>query len=96
MPSEQRLVLRTALSYNTRARQPSHLYRSQGSEEQKETTMVGALTGLRVIDSTHACWASSTMATAQSPVLGQHTDDILRRLGYDEATIATYHAEGVV
>jgi crotonobetainyl-CoA:carnitine CoA-transferase CaiB-like acyl-CoA transferase len=36
------------------------------------------------------------MATAQSPVLGQHTDDILRRLGYDEATIATYHAEGVV
>ena len=31
-----------------------------------------------------------------SPMLGQHTDDILRRLGYDEATIATYHAEGVI
>ena len=33
---------------------------------------------------------------APAPVLGQHTDDILRRLGYDETTIATYHAEGVV
>jgi len=31
-----------------------------------------------------------------SPMLGQHTDDILRRLGYDEATITTYHAAGVV
>ena len=31
-----------------------------------------------------------------SPLLGQHTDIILRHLGYDEATIATYRAEGVV
>ena len=33
---------------------------------------------------------------APAPMLGQHTNDILRRLGYDETTIATYHAEGVV
>jgi hypothetical protein len=26
----------------------------------------------------------------------QHIDDILRRLGYEETAIATYHAEGVV
>jgi crotonobetainyl-CoA:carnitine CoA-transferase CaiB-like acyl-CoA transferase len=31
-----------------------------------------------------------------SPTLGQHTDEILCHLGYDAATIATYHAEGVV
>lgn len=31
-----------------------------------------------------------------SPTLGQHTDEILGHLGYDTATIATYHAEGVV
>lgn len=31
-----------------------------------------------------------------APTLGQHTDEILRRLGYDEATLAQYHAEGVV
>jgi formyl-CoA transferase len=31
-----------------------------------------------------------------APVLGQHTDDILRRLGYDQATIAHYHDAGVV
>jgi formyl-CoA transferase len=31
-----------------------------------------------------------------APTLGQHTNDILRRLGYDEATMAQYHAEGVV
>jgi formyl-CoA transferase len=31
-----------------------------------------------------------------SPMLGQHTDAILRHLGYDEASIAQYHAEGVV
>jgi crotonobetainyl-CoA:carnitine CoA-transferase CaiB-like acyl-CoA transferase len=31
-----------------------------------------------------------------APTLGQHTDDILGRLGYDETTIAQYHAEGVV
>ena len=31
-----------------------------------------------------------------APVLGQHTDEILQRLGYDAATIAQYHAESVV
>jgi formyl-CoA transferase len=31
-----------------------------------------------------------------APTLSQHTDDILRTLGYDADTIATYHAEGVV
>ncbi len=31
-----------------------------------------------------------------APVLGQHTDEILQRLGYDAATIAQYHTEGVV
>jgi formyl-CoA transferase len=31
-----------------------------------------------------------------APLLGQHTDAILQRLGYDAATIAMYHAEGVV
>jgi formyl-CoA transferase len=31
-----------------------------------------------------------------APTLSQHTDEILRRLGYDEATLEQYHAEGVV
>jgi crotonobetainyl-CoA:carnitine CoA-transferase CaiB-like acyl-CoA transferase len=31
-----------------------------------------------------------------APILSQHTDEILRRLGYDEATLGQYHAEGVV
>jgi crotonobetainyl-CoA:carnitine CoA-transferase CaiB-like acyl-CoA transferase len=31
-----------------------------------------------------------------APTLGQHTDEILRRLHYDAATIATYRAAGVV
>lgn len=31
-----------------------------------------------------------------APILSQHTDAILQRLGYDAATIASYHAEGVV
>ena len=31
-----------------------------------------------------------------APVLSQHTDEILSRLGYDAATIAQYHEEGVV
>jgi formyl-CoA transferase len=31
-----------------------------------------------------------------APMLGQHTDHILRHLGYDETAIARYHAEGVV
>ena len=31
-----------------------------------------------------------------APTLGQHTEAILQRLGYDAATIATYYAEGVV
>ncbi len=31
-----------------------------------------------------------------APTLGQHTDAILSRLGYDDTTMAHYHAEGVV
>lgn len=31
-----------------------------------------------------------------APVLSQHTDTILQRLGYEAETIARYHAEGVV
>ena len=31
-----------------------------------------------------------------APILSQHTDGILARLGYDQATIAQYHEEGVV
>ncbi len=31
-----------------------------------------------------------------APVLSQHTDEILRRLGYDEAAVTQYHEEGVV
>jgi crotonobetainyl-CoA:carnitine CoA-transferase CaiB-like acyl-CoA transferase len=31
-----------------------------------------------------------------APTLGQHTDEILRRLHYDAATIAAYHTAGVV
>jgi len=30
------------------------------------------------------------------PALGQHTDAILRELGYDAAAVAHLHAEGVV
>ena len=31
-----------------------------------------------------------------APTLSQHTDEVLRQLGYDDATIAQYYAEGVV
>ncbi|ETW96425.1 MAG: hypothetical protein ETSY1_26690 [Candidatus Entotheonella factor] len=31
-----------------------------------------------------------------APTLSQHTDEILRRLGYDDATVEQYHDEGVV
>jgi formyl-CoA transferase len=31
-----------------------------------------------------------------APVLSQHTDEILSRLGFDDATVAQYHDEGVV
>jgi crotonobetainyl-CoA:carnitine CoA-transferase CaiB-like acyl-CoA transferase len=31
-----------------------------------------------------------------APTLSQHTDEILHRLGYDDATVAQYHDEGVV
>lgn len=31
-----------------------------------------------------------------SPVLGQHTDDVLRALGYDDTRIADLHARGIV
>lgn len=30
------------------------------------------------------------------PTLGQHTDEVLRALGYDDATIAAWHADGTV
>ncbi|HLZ24313.1 MAG TPA: CoA transferase [Ktedonobacterales bacterium] len=31
-----------------------------------------------------------------APTLGQHTDDVLRELGYDEATVRRWHDEGTV
>ena len=31
-----------------------------------------------------------------SPLLGEHTDDVLTELGYDAETIAAMHANGVV
>jgi hypothetical protein len=31
-----------------------------------------------------------------SPLLGEHTDEVLAELGYDAETIAKMHAEGVV
>jgi len=31
-----------------------------------------------------------------SPLLGEHTDQVLTELGYDADTIAALHAEGVV
>jgi crotonobetainyl-CoA:carnitine CoA-transferase CaiB-like acyl-CoA transferase len=30
-----------------------------------------------------------------APLLGEHTDQVLRELGYDEATIADLHARGI-
>jgi crotonobetainyl-CoA:carnitine CoA-transferase CaiB-like acyl-CoA transferase len=30
------------------------------------------------------------------PTLGQHTDEVLRELGYDDATPARWRAEGVI
>jgi crotonobetainyl-CoA:carnitine CoA-transferase CaiB-like acyl-CoA transferase len=31
-----------------------------------------------------------------APTLGQHTDEVLRELGYDDATLRRWHDEGVV
>jgi formyl-CoA transferase len=31
-----------------------------------------------------------------SPLLGEHTDDVLTELGYDPGTVAALHAKGVV
>ena len=31
-----------------------------------------------------------------SPLLGEHTDEVLKELGYDTDKIATFHAVGVV
>jgi formyl-CoA transferase len=31
-----------------------------------------------------------------SPLLGQHTDDVLAELGYDADTVATLHTKGIV
>lgn len=41
---------------------------------------------------------SLTPATVRTPAptLGQHTDDVLRELGYDDATIAGLHRDGAV
>jgi crotonobetainyl-CoA:carnitine CoA-transferase CaiB-like acyl-CoA transferase len=41
---------------------------------------------------------SETPATLRlpPPTLGQHTDEVLRALGYDAATIAAWHADGTI
>ena len=31
-----------------------------------------------------------------APMIGEHTDDILREVGYDDAEIEGFHGEGVV
>jgi crotonobetainyl-CoA:carnitine CoA-transferase CaiB-like acyl-CoA transferase len=40
--------------------------------------------------------ASEPMTTCRAPLLGEHTEQVLREWGYDEAAIRMFEAEGVV
>ena len=41
-------------------------------------------------------FSRSRCVAGMGPTLGQHTDAVLRELGYDDARIAELHAKGVI
>ena len=61
--------------------------------------MTQALSGIRVVDLTNTVGnpiklsASPTSITA-APLLGEHRDEILKELGYDDAEIRALAADG--
>ena len=61
--------------------------------------MTQALSGIRVVDLTNNVGnpiklsASPTSITA-APLLGEHRDEILKELGYDDAAIRALAADG--
>lgn len=60
-------------------------------------TMQHPTTGeIRVVDSPLGFSETPVALRLPPPTLGQHTDEVLRELGYDEATIRSWHADGTV